>query len=295
MGRSNRAVSFTALIGLCWTAALGVAIAREDNPASENDVLERDLSRTLANQRSAEYAAFQTRLARGWNSWDVNSVITQARLPDGLAIQLGVVHKARIDHEQFLSSALMGRGVWQADGTNKPPFGVENVTPGGHAYDGSYSDLQLEWQGHVMRVQSAHAGDDVVILVTPLSSAPVLTNGGAHDPILPLLSVSVGYLWNSPGSVTWAGGHIEAIGPASHTPVYLAGEHIAKMNVPVSGPFYVARLDRPLGISSGVARSVADIAKAVELQRAQYARSNDRGSAQKSELAEAMQATLAWK
>ena len=42
--------------------------------------------------RSAEYAQVQSRLARGWNTWDVHSVATQVLLPEGLAIHVGMKH-----------------------------------------------------------------------------------------------------------------------------------------------------------------------------------------------------------
>ena len=63
------------------------------------------------------------------------------------------------------------------------------VTPGPHAWDGSYTELTVEWKGHKWRVQSAHDGEDLVMLVTPLES-----KGGSALP--PTVVFSVGTLWN---------------------------------------------------------------------------------------------------
>lgn len=42
------------------------------------------------------------------------------------------------------------------------------VTPGRHSWDGGYTDLRIAWHGHRWRMQNAHDGGDVAILVTPL-------------------------------------------------------------------------------------------------------------------------------
>jgi hypothetical protein len=110
-------------------------------------------------KRQAEYDALQKRLAVGWNTWDVHSVTTHVLLPAGLAIRVGVHRKTTLSGEAFLADSLIGR-----QGQN-----VEQVFPGPHAWDGSYTDLRLSWQELDLRIQSAHTGEDLVILVTPLS------------------------------------------------------------------------------------------------------------------------------
>src|SRR5579863_2805961 len=114
--------------------------------------------------RSAEYAKVQARLARGWNTWDVHSVATQVLLPEGLAIHVGMKHNSTLNGDAWLGDALIGR------------FGndAEVVTPGPHAWDGSYTRADFAWKGHKWRVESAHDGDDLVMLVTPLESKSAL-------------------------------------------------------------------------------------------------------------------------
>jgi putative isomerase len=106
--------------------------------------------------RSAEYAKVQQRLARGWNTWDVHSVATQVLLPEGLAIHVGMKHNSSLNGDAFLGDALIGRLEKDA----------EVVTPGPHAWDGSYTSADFAWKGHKWRVESAHDGDDLVMLVT---------------------------------------------------------------------------------------------------------------------------------
>ena len=123
----------------------------------------------------------QARLARGWNTWDVHSVTTQVLLPEGLAIHVGMKHNTTLDGDAFLGDALIGR----------LEKGAEVVTPGPHAWDGSYTDLTVEWKGHKWRVESAHDGRDLVMLVTPLA-------GKGASALPPTVVFSVGFLWNRP-------------------------------------------------------------------------------------------------
>src|SRR5580693_3258057 len=107
--------------------------------------------------RSVQYQLVQQRLARGWNTWDVHSVATQVLLPEGLAIHVGMKHNSTLNGDAFLGDALIGRLDKDA----------EKVTPGAHSWDGSYTRADFEWKGHKWRVESAHDGDDLVMLVSP--------------------------------------------------------------------------------------------------------------------------------
>src|SRR5580692_6033699 len=135
-------------------------------------------------RRSAQYDQVQQRLARGWNTWDVHSVATQVLLPEGLAIHVGLKHNSNVNGDSYLGDALIGR-------LDK---GAEVVTPGAHSWDGSYTDLSIEWKGHSFRLQTAHDGNDLVELVTPLGSKSTAA-------IPPTIVFSVNTLWNQPTPV----------------------------------------------------------------------------------------------
>ena len=64
-------------------------------------------------------------MKKSWNTWNVRSVLSHVRLPEGIAISLGVKEYSR---GQCLRETLIGR---------------ELVIPGPHAYDGSYTCLNL--------------------------------------------------------------------------------------------------------------------------------------------------------
>ena len=234
------------------------------------------ITSAFPQSRSPEYSQLQERLAQGWNTWDTHSVMTQVLLPEGLAVRIGIKHEDTVGSESFLSAALIGRQGKED----------ERVIPGPHSYNGSYTDLKLLWRGHQLRIQSAHEGEDLVMLVTPLSSA-----GNAHLP--PEVVFSAGMLWNRPGTVMKQGDRIEARFPNRIVSIYMSGKDTADVSVPVSGSYFSADLVQPLGLSTGRPRTVAEIQTVLERERHTYQQSvasfGDHAS-----VADAIQTVIGW-
>ena len=152
---------------------------------------------------SENYKQVQRRLARGWNTWDVNSVTTNVLLPEGLAIQVGLKHNTTEWGGAFLRDVLIGR---------LDP-GAEKVIPGRHSWDGSYTDLRVSWKGHSWRVQSAHDGEDLVLLASPLNSKSI-------SALPPTIVFSVNFLWNRTGTTVRRPEFIEAQGTSKVVRIY---------------------------------------------------------------------------
>lgn len=225
-------------------------------------------------ERSYDYAALQKRLAKGWNTWDVHSVTTHVLLPAGLALRVGLQRKTTLNGEAFLGDVLIGG----------PGRNMEQVFPGSHAWDGSYTDLRLAWPGLDLRIQSAHAGDDLVILVSPVAK-----DRPGHLPATVVFSAA--YLWNRPGTVAKLANRIEAHGPTGTVAVYLAGVEAPFSVIPVYAPYLSAELNGPVGLSTGQRRSLEEIQKLVEEQRQAYEQSL---RTTMSAAMDAIQTTLGW-
>lgn len=229
-----------------------------------------------AQTRSPQYAQLQKHLAQGWNTWDTNSVMTHVLLPEGLAISLGVRHQATEFSGGFLREALIGR-----QGKDD-----ERVIPGPHAYDGSYTDLKLQWHGHQLRVQSAHDGGDLVLLVSPLD-----VPDNAH--LVPEMVFSVGMLWNKPGTITKQNGHIEA-NLANHAiPVYLSAKDTEDVYVPVAGSYFTADLSEPIVLSTGKRRTVQEAQVILDREKHAY-EASIAGFGSRAPVADAIQTVIGW-
>jgi len=232
---------------------------------------------------SVNYRAVQQRLAQGWNTWDTNSVTTQVLLPEGLAIHVGLKHNGTLAGDAFLGDVLIGR--------LQP--GAEQVVPGPHAWDGSYTDLRVTWKGHSWRIQSAHDVGDLVLLSTPLPSAPI-------SALPPTLVVSVDFLWNRPGTSLRRADFIETKGASGPVPVYCTcnppsaqAQSNDYADVPVTAPYFSVDLTAPVGIATGRRRSVAEITAIIERQRQAYEQSIA-SAGTTAPIQDAIETTLGW-
>jgi hypothetical protein len=235
----------------------------------------------ITNQRSKEYAQVQQRLARGWNTWDVDSVMTQVLLPDGLAIHTGLKHNSTEGSDSFLPNALIGRLT----------PGAERVIPGPHTWDGSYTDMGLTWDGDALRIQTAHDGHDLVLLATPL-------RGTSKSAVPPTIVFSIDFLWNRPGTAIRQEDFIESRDSSGPTPIYCtcspAGSEPGSemIDVPSGGPHFSADLAGPVGISTGRRRTLVEVEAAIKEQQQAYEQSL--GTGPNAPIVDAIETTLGW-
>jgi len=105
-----------------------------------------------------EYQKLKDEVAVGWNTWNTKSVLSHVLLPQCFALNLQL-HNAQSG--KTLENALIGR---QGD-----PVLIEKIDQGNRTYDGSYTDLVIEWEGIKVRIQSAAKGNSLNLLITPLT------------------------------------------------------------------------------------------------------------------------------
>jgi hypothetical protein len=259
--------------------------AQTDNQASTIPALARSRfadAREADEPTSENYKQVQRRLSRGWNTWDVNSVTTHVLLPEGLAIQIGLKHNTTEGSDAFLRDVLIGR--------LNP--GAEQVVPGRHSWNGSYTDLRVSWNGHSWRVQSAHDGEDLVLLASPLKSKNI-------SALPPTIVFSVGFLWNRTGTTVKHPEFIETRGTTGAVPVYCtcappgAKETNQDFDIPVSGAYFAADFTGPIGVSTGRLRTVAEIQATIERQSGLYEQSIA-AAGDAVPIADAIETTLGW-
>lgn len=219
---------------------------------------------------NTEYEALKARLARGWNTWNVRSLMSHVLLPQGFSINLGL-------HDLKHTSYLMDAFVARRDERE------ERVYPRRRSYDGSFTELDLSWKELEVNVRSALDGDDLVLLVqqrTPRKHPPSLI-------------VSAAMLWNRPGSVCREGRDLVGRLPGDEVRVYATGHVMEDPHAPVQGPYLTLPLSGPVGIGTGRARSVEEIEVLIERGRArQEARAEPFGELR--DVYSAVQTCLAW-
>jgi hypothetical protein len=131
-----------------------------------------------------ELAGLKAQLSRRWNTWNTRSVLSHVLLPECFAINLQLVNHHSGD---TLKEALIGRSEYGSK---------EHVIPVPHSYDGSYTELIVEWQDIRIHVQSAAKNEELFLLVNPIRFSPGDT-----------LLLDPQMLWDRKGEITVKDGY----------------------------------------------------------------------------------------
>jgi putative isomerase len=241
--------------------------------------------RANSSPMSANYQQVQQRLAQAWNTWDVHSVMTHVLLPEGLAIHVGLKHNTTLWGDAFLPDALIGRMAQ----------GAEEIFPGPHTWDGSYTDLRASWKGHRWEIQSAREGNDVVLRARPLESKPL-------SPLPPTIVFSVDFLWNRPGTAQKYPDRIDTHGSTGAISIYCtcasaevhsATNYPEQANAPVAGPYFAVDFTQPVGLSTGKPRTLPEIEAIIDRQSDLY-RQSINAAGETGPTVDAIETTLGW-
>jgi len=217
------------------------------------------------NYKTKEAISLQKKLARGWNTWYTDSVLTPVLLPDGLAIHLWLKES---QSSEILKQALIGREDFASQ---------EQVIPGPRSYDGSYTELELKWKNIHLRVQSSASDDNLYLLVTPLQAS-------RKD----LLIIAPKMLWGRKGDLTVNQNKITAETPVHKIRLYVNGDQPIINSDRIEVP-----LDKAITISAKKAISVEDIEKRLKQAKAKLPDSKSIYP-EAPEVYEAMHSVFAW-
>lgn len=104
----------------------------------------------------ARYETVQRSIAKGWNTWDVRSVLTHVFLPNALALDITLEDKNGQKATRF---RIGDRG---ADAPLLHPYA--------HTPDGKYTKVGVSWHGADFIVESSAEGQSNYIVITPVSN-----------------------------------------------------------------------------------------------------------------------------
>ncbi|GHU88246.1 hypothetical protein FACS1894155_02720 [Bacteroidia bacterium] len=210
-----------------------------------------------------QYQKLQQKLAAGWNTWDTRSVLTQVLLPYGAAIELNLT-----DNEgNRINTFRIG--------------GQPLMHPGAHAYDGSYTDVSLEWKGHKLRVQSASDGLKNVILISPLE-------GNRQEGKLHIIPKS---LWQRANRIKLDTTRF-TLSPAGfdiHIHALIKGDFLGTNDEEI-----IMSINRPVAICCNEDLTIREAQKYIKEKEEAFIRENRNKYGTSCELYNAMQSVLAW-
>jgi hypothetical protein len=208
--------------------------------------------------------ALNESLARGWNTWNTRNVLSHVLLPEYFAIDLLLHDPAS---ENTLKEVLIGQS---RDG--------EKVIPGPHAYDGSYTELTVDWRGIQVEVKTAASEDDIVISISPGKN----TAAGK-------LIIYPNLLWGKEGSVeVFEDGISMKTGESEMQFNLMSGS-----GVEVSDTAIICPLTEVIYISTFQNKNIGELASIISGEEEALARSKAKYG-DKKDLYDAMQTVLAW-
>jgi len=221
------------------------------------------------------YADLKRQYIRGWQTWNVRSVLSHVHMPDGFALNVAF-KEYREGH--YLKETLVGRFVNEY---GREP--AETAFPGAHAFDGSYTEMRLTWCGMEILVESAAEGDDLTLLITPV-----------RRQVRPaMLVLEGGFLWGRPGWVEKQGQTLTGHCRSGDRTVYITGTPMEDPNIPVQTACLCVARDGPVAVSTGVQRTAAEAQALIAAKRAAHgencARFGDLGG-----MYEAVESALGW-
>lgn len=209
-----------------------------------------------------ELGNLNTKLAQGWNTWNTRSVMSHVLLPEGFAINLALKDQSG----KVLEETLIGRDHYDSK---------ERVTAGPHAYDGSYTEIEVDWHNILVRVQSATLNNELYLLISPLKTAP-------GDSLL----ITAKMLWTKKGVIKINENTIAGQTQQTTIKVFVNG-NTTTTNTDIKTP-----LNNKIVISSGTSKPLEIVESIIEKARATF--EARRFKLDKSETYNAMQTVLAW-
>ena len=219
-----------------------------------------------------KYMEVQKKLKTGWGTFNNRNVLSHVLLPHGFAMNIGIKTHS-MGAENYLSESIISsRGMSRA-----------TIRPGYKSLDGRYSELTVDWNGMVFRVESTETDNrDLLLLVTPLKLGDSI----------PSVVLESGILWNFPGTLQHKDGKIIFTSGKKSVTVRTTGTTV-KEHLPLSSPYLAVKLDGPVSFYTGNVLDIDQITSIIASARAgQETHYNKYGS--QSDIYQAVESAIGW-
>lgn len=210
-------------------------------------------------------------IVSGWNTWNNPSLLSHVKMPEGLNLQFKMRKKRG--------------GPYWLDGAYvaNPKYNfAAKIKPLEHAYDGSYTALNLEWEGVKAKVQTATEGNDIVLLYSPVEEQEE-----SH-----ILVLESGFLWNKPGTIVKQDSILIASYGGSDRVIRSIGLQTGRP-LPLGQPHLTFNSNEEIAIYTGKVRTLDEIKQLLSKNKAAFKEKNSKyGPLQ--DVYEAFQSVVAW-
>jgi hypothetical protein len=226
----------------------------------------------LQAQDKAQFNALQSRLQKGWHTYNTSSVLSHVLLPEAFSVKLSLKSN-HVGLYGYMGDAYISSKVPRA----------ETVTPVAYSTTGDYTELLLSWDGNIIRVQSASIDNELVLLATPEKTTKILPN----------LVVETGFLWNNPGQISKKGARIYAKG-LNRTISVSGTAPLDTIFLTSNTPYLSFRLNGTTGVYSGSStRSLSQLQQIIKSKKASYEKALE-AYGEEAPIASVIQNAIGW-
>ena len=211
-------------------------------------------------------------LARGWNTWDVQSVAAHVLLPEKLRLNVSFVIPARNGYTE--------NTCWDQ---------IESF--GEHSANGSYTSVDISYLEGRWRIESAAEGEELLLRVTPLCERPRNDDGPSA-----FIMLEVSEIWGGRLNIAYEGDIVTAETPSKDRKftVRALGRQCACAWDPVKAAHLTVPADRTQYFTVNSHRSADEIDAALKRAQEEWLASTVRADGELDEGLTALRRSLLW-
>ena len=198
--------------------------------------------KTEAQTPQQQYDLLQSRLMKGWHTYNHTSVLSYVYMPGNFSVKVSLKNN-NIGAYGYMGNAYMSAKVVRP----------EKVYPISYSANGDYSEVLLTFEGAEVIISCANVNNELYLTATP-----VKTSGTK-----PSLVLESGLLWNAPGTIQRSGEEIIAQIPGRKITVK-GTKATDETFVPLNAPYLSYALSEKIGVSTNSILKLGDIEKIIE-------------------------------
>jgi neutral trehalase len=226
------------------------------------------------NEKEHPYEMIQNSLASGWNTFNTWNSLSYVYMPMGFEIAFDFKYQAH-NFSGYLHRANFIEGNdWE----------TPKLKALAHAYDGSYTRIQVDWENVHAMIETATDGDDFVAVVSPMGEQKHYS----------ALVVRTGLLFNRKGRLFHEDDHLAGNGMGETISVHAVTDTIVDYAVDVSTPYFTFELDQPAALSTGSKRSFEEVKAIISARKKEYENHAISMGQNVAEAYKAMSTILSW-
>jgi len=226
-------------------------------------------------QINGEYPQIKKNLKTGWNTYNTWNSLSYVWMPQGFEIAFDLKYQAH-NFSGYLHRANFIEGSdWE----------TPKLKALAHAWDGSYTEIEVNWEDVHVIIETATTGDDFVATIRPVGEQKYPSHVIART----------GIIFNRPGMVKKeTDGSIKGIFDDQTIEVFASTDTEEDYGTGASMPYFSMPLNDIAAISTGTSRSLPEVQQIIEEQKKNYHSKANQFGAQRAEVYQAITTSMAW-